>query len=323
MARFLLRANALGERQLSGVHLPAGSAELRIDDLARVGLIEIKRRTRFVGLCDDEFELRGPSFGGLGLESREAREHFRLTRGRLVHQRLKSRKLFFSLARPLLSGELVERRLLGRSLRGFGLRLGVAELLLQEFELRVQGSGRIGGRLRRRERPRLEPGIAPEGAVKPDRQLACELQAVQRVGRRPRVLVGREISRLADDMKEIGNLAVDDARIPEPAEKVERRIFRRRVLTGAGGRLLGNGLRELPQPDDAGRRVELKVALRLLAEDGEPFLVRRQKCEVLGPGRQGPEHNRIGSAKSPLLRARKCLESRASSRRFRPGCATR
>ncbi|MFT3765751.1 MAG: hypothetical protein QM820_09570 [Minicystis sp.] len=258
----LLRARAGGVRERRGVGLPAGGAELGVDDAPRVGLAERDGLAGRGGALDGGLH-RGGSLvrgarlhgGDLGGEAGFERGEIALALGlRLLGEGLPELALLRELGRELLGAEPRPRLGLGGGARGLGGRGALRQLAPEQLELLADGgvlARRIG---RGDEGSGIEPGVVAEGALEPDGQLARHLELVERLLVIAEALVDGAVAREAD----AGEQALGDARehapLAEPGDEVRLRLTRDRVEAEPRGRALRQHLGEEAQLGQARSR---------------------------------------------------------------------
>jgi hypothetical protein len=278
------RAGAALPGECFRVRLPAGLAQLGVDEVAGVGLVQLELLAGPVGGVGELLEgLRRPG-GGAGLEG-----------GQLLDESL------FGLLGELLPGGAVlgvaAGALLGvEAAAGLGLGGGASRLhveprgiegLAQALQLGGEGGVLLGGIGRRDEGAGLEVGLAAEGAVEPEAQLAGHLELVEGLAMGGAGLVDGLVAgdaqgfeelahvRGEDRMRGLGELA-DELSLGEAAGGVEAEV---------GGDAPGEQLAELAQLHQAGDGVLGEVALGLGGQGHQQGVVGGEELEVRRGGR--------------------------------------
>ena len=92
-----------------------------------------------------------------------------------------------------------------------------------------------------------------------------------------------------DFTEELGNLARQEALIPEPSQQVELRLFRGEIKSNVGGRQLRQELSKLAELEKAGVRIIGEVPLRQQPQTQELIVMLLQMGEI-GCGQRTQGH---------------------------------
>lgn len=224
----LLGAGAGGPAQRERVDLPAGVAQLGVDEHPGLVLVEVGRLRGGGGSGDDLLRLLG---GRLGRVDGDDLQHLGLFGGRLLEVVLEGMRQLFPLTALGLGG-LAQRGLLGATgglgfeqclglggvgLVGIGLGAGAGGFFLQ----RAQRGGWIRGRDVGRGLPCAAGVRVAESAVEPAGELEAELQPVERVVVGAGEVVGGAVAHPAQHVEDLGDLVPHDPALLERAQQVE------------------------------------------------------------------------------------------------------
>jgi hypothetical protein len=244
-----LGAHAGGKSERLRVGLPAGGAQLAVDEHARRLLVELDRVAGLLGAQQGGGDLRGRCGrrsglhrGQLSLELGDLGERCAgasgLGGGRLGvgarllgDQRLHDRDVLGGLPRALLGGHSARGgglglapHLLERPGRRLERRLVLLALLLEARELVVEPRLRLLRLGRGDERPGIELLVVAERALEPQRELTRHAQLMQRSVVVPRVLVGRGVSCPAQLVEDRPLLRPDGVAVDEPLDALLLRL---------------------------------------------------------------------------------------------------
>lgn len=308
----LRRPHAALVGELLGVRLPPGRAELRVDELARRGLVELDRVARLGGAGHRLLDLRRGRGGGSGLERGELggelvvllleglalRGLLALVLDLFVGERLPNGGVVSGLGRALLGAESLLRLPLGGDsdlVDGAGrlLRLAGAlrEIGAQPRELVMEE--RVGLlRLRGRdERPRVELAVVPERALKPHGELARHAELMERLPRLASPLVHCGVAHAPEIVKQRALRRPDDVAVEQSVDQRLLRLPRVREQRDLCRRALREDLGEEPQLGERDRRIAREVLLRLRRQRHEPCVVMRKEREVRRGVQVGTSHS--------------------------------
>jgi hypothetical protein len=243
--------------QQGGIGLPAGGAEMLVDQLAGGSLVQGDALASGPGTRNEGVELFGRSFLGLLLKALQLGGEGNLGLLGLLGQGEGGGEVLRFLPDLLFRRQAAPLGLAGRSQRGRHGRHGrrgrllrrqlpahLSELGLESFDLPHTGALfnlRIG---RRDERPRLERGVR-KGALEPGAQHPGEAEMEERLAVAPGGLVGRLIAGPAQAMEQLGRLGWHDTAVFEPPEQIELAVVDEEVNPAQGSGPLGEPFSEL------------------------------------------------------------------------------
>jgi hypothetical protein len=213
-----LGASALRIDQGCGIHSPACLPELLIDQLARLGLVEVYCRHCGVRRGDERGHGLPGLRGSLGLLGGEPLLQCHLCRLSLASHLLPEGLLVPGLTQPGLCGVQTQGGFLICSMALF-------ERLTEAGEFGAQLGAFVRRSLRRDEGARLERGI-PEGAVKPERELPGDLEGGKSSAMVPRYGVARGVAGAPHFTEELGNLTRQHALVLQAAQQVVLGLLR-------------------------------------------------------------------------------------------------
>jgi len=156
----------------------------------------------------------------------------------------------------------------------FGERVPQSDKLVREFLCR-----RL--RIRRRYKwTRREGMVLAKGAMKPDPELACDLERGQGLRVINPIIVSSLVSGDPNLMEEVCNLAGDDPVNLQAPEQIGLRFVSRCEYSSAGCNLLRQQFAELAQLDEASIGIVPKVALGKACQPHKLLIVPCKKAEV-------------------------------------------
>ena len=144
-------------------------------------------------------------------------------------------------------------------------------------------------RLRRwNKRDGLEVTLLPISAMKPDAELAAELQGGQRIRMTAFRLVHRHIAHLAERMENVGCLLRDDALIGKAAQRLLEALPFVSVECMMSSDEFSEQLGQLPELDDSRRRVGAEVAFAQPTQHCQTGVVSLQEPKIRRPVHSSP-----------------------------------
>jgi hypothetical protein len=262
--------------ELVAVGVPAGVAQLQVDQLAGLGLVEGHRRGGFVRALVEFAALRRGLRLAVGTDGGQAAQVFgglRLGLGGEGQGRVGVAAGGFGVGLGEAPGFVGEE---GALLRRGGAPAFFVEPRGELGDPRTQRGGGIDRRLRGHERPRRERAVDDQLVV-PDAQRAGRSESLDGVPGVAGDLVAGLVAESADDLERLDDAAVVDAR-GQLADQLGQGLAG--VEGEARGAALGEALDELAQLDQ--RRVGVAVAVELgeLRQLGEPAVVGGEEAEV-------------------------------------------
>ena len=268
----LLGTRALAVAQLLAVGLPAGLAQLGIDQQPRGGLIQLDGGGRLPRRLPQRGHRPGTLALGLALQHRQP-----LSQGRLIGFRGGGQRFPFLLLHPRLSQlGLCLRQLFGHLAFGaLESGQGFAQLPQLLRQLRIPRRRRLG----RLKRAATELRI-PEGAVKPHPQLPGHAQDFQGRGVVAVQIVVGQVALAPHPMEQLGHLPLQHAIPLQPPQELLLGFLHPDLHPEPGRHLLGQQLRQLPQLEQGGVGILWEVALRQEAQAKQLLVVAAEVEEV-------------------------------------------
>jgi hypothetical protein len=192
------------------ISVPSGVTKLLIDQGARRCFVEVDLARGDFGSLNELEDFGRRRMFGSRLERRQSGRNLRLLVFDVLRELFPNRPLFGFPSQPLLNGLSCASMLLGFALGSGGSVFAFGKSASQGrnlFPERHRGIDWLRGRDERAER---NVGLLAVGPVKPDSELAGELECRQRVGLGSGNVVGRAVSPFSIGVEYVGRLFGDD-----------------------------------------------------------------------------------------------------------------
>ena len=220
-----------------GVDRPPRLAQLAVDQLAGIGLIELNGGGGGVARADERGDARLGLLCGMRLQRRQLRGQGRLGVLRLLGQLLPESLLVLGRSELRLHGlKLLDRILTCSSVFG--------EFIGEALQLGAHVSGSGGGSLGRDEGARLVRRIL-DRAVEPDTKLPSDLQRREGGTVIPRQRMARRVASAPHLAKELSDIPRDDPVVLQPTDELVLGLLGRKEKPHLGRDVLREQLRQL------------------------------------------------------------------------------